>query len=575
MDGRELDKKFLEDKQFFLDWGHLIHLIMKAIVVPGLIMTPTVIIWSLAHFPSYNLLLVKPGAKETNIWMEFIRYSILTAAIYHVYALGQVVVGLMAGAGVVVYEAFTGDTCLPMRRQVLYLRDSTRYFAASISLVLISLVASALLYDSSLFEKISTGLNSVKPVTSATASNSGLHEGSFYLERILIFIILLLMLFGISKYILEMIAYHFHMDAFAQRIVNSNNDFSFIRRLHVSLSRGIPKWIELLKESTPGEPRGRIHLLDDGELELDSPQRITYLADSIFDKLMPPEKGLEITACDLEGYFDQKEVKLAFSVLDPHRTGRVDRNDFRQVVTKIYEERQCILLSMESNSRIVGKLSSIFTIVVLVLSTLFGLVLFELNQTAIVVVMGIIYAGLNFALQSSMRVIYEGIHFIFVEHAYDVGDRVIIDGTSMIVNRIDLFLTQFVRWDGSILYLNNSSLAGKTIYNARRSIAPIPTIELTVEAPSGGIRLGAVFMEKLEKSRRDLLHFCHQRQNRRHYSGFVDISVLELQPKDKLKVGFMIQLSCSYQQVAFINTAKKLFEEEAKRILPSNGIKIQ
>jgi len=56
-----------------------------------------------------------------------------------------------------------------------------------------------------------------------------------------------------------------------------------------------------------------------------------------------------------------------------------------------------------------------------------------------------------------------------VTHPYDTGDRVFIDLDNLVVKRVGLFATVFIRSDGKETYYFNSQLTSKFITNARRS----------------------------------------------------------------------------------------------------------
>ncbi|CCO29298.1 hypothetical protein BN14_03306 [Rhizoctonia solani AG-1 IB] len=71
--------------------------------------------------------------------------------------------------------------------------------------------------------------------------------------------------------------------------------------------------------------------------------------------------------------------------------------------------------------------------------------------------------------------------FIFVTHPFDTGDRVFIEQENLIVKRMGLFATEFVRADGTTLYYFNSNLFTKFITNVRRSGKQFEGLTLQVD----------------------------------------------------------------------------------------------
>ncbi|ELU42125.1 mechanosensitive ion channel domain-containing protein [Rhizoctonia solani AG-1 IA] len=87
----------------------------------------------------------------------------------------------------------------------------------------------------------------------------------------------------------------------------------------------------------------------------------------------------------------------------------------------------------------------------------------------------------SFIFKNAASSAFDAIMFIFVTHPFDTGDRVFIEQENLIVKRMGLFATEFVRADGTTLYYFNSNLFTKFITNVRRSGKQFEGLTLQVD----------------------------------------------------------------------------------------------
>lgn len=168
-------------------------------------------------------------------------------------------------------------------------------------------------------------------------------------------------------------------------------------------------------------------------------------------------------------------------------------------------------------------------------------------------------SGAAFAFGTSARNMFESMIFLLVIHPFDVGDRVFIplgttipsvsttvatmSGTealdNLIVSEMHLLSTVFERWDGVKLYVPNYVLAGKPIYNIRRSgpTCELQRIHLDFSTP----------VSKIEELRRRVDEYVRKEQ-----IDFTDISRImidSIENCNRINVNLIYQHSTNWQDM--------------------------
>lgn len=168
-------------------------------------------------------------------------------------------------------------------------------------------------------------------------------------------------------------------------------------------------------------------------------------------------------------------------------------------------------------------------------------------------------SGAAFAFGTSAKNMFESMIFLLVIHPFDVGDRVFIPlGTTMasvsttvatmagtdaldnlIVSEMHLLSTVFERWDGVKLYVPNYILAGKPIYNIRRSgpTCELQRIHLDFSTP----------VAKIDELRRRLDEYVRKEQ-----LDFTDLSRIVIDSMEncnRINVNLIYQHSTNWQDM--------------------------
>ncbi|QRW12748.1 transporter, small conductance mechanosensitive ion channel (MscS) family protein [Ceratobasidium sp. AG-Ba] len=175
------------------------------------------------------------------------------------------------------------------------------------------------------------------------------------------------------------------------------------------------------------------------------------------------------------------EARAAFKVFDTDGNGDITRAEIKTIVVKVYRERRFLSRSMRDISAAIQTLDRILLFFAAVVLFFISLSVFGVaigNSLTSVYSLGI---AASFIFKNAASSAFDAIMFIFVTHPFDTGDRCFIEQENLIVKRMGLFATEFVRADGTTLYYFNSNLFTKFITNVRRSGKQFEGLTLQVD----------------------------------------------------------------------------------------------
>lgn len=168
-------------------------------------------------------------------------------------------------------------------------------------------------------------------------------------------------------------------------------------------------------------------------------------------------------------------------------------------------------------------------------------------------------SGAAFAFGTSAKNMFESMIFILVIHPFDVGDRVFVPlGTTMasvattaatmsgvdaldnvVVAEMHLLSTVFERWDGVKLYVPNYILAGKPIFNIRRSgaILELQRIHIDFSTP----------VAKIEELRRRMEEYVKREQS--DYTELVRVMIDSMENCNRINLNVIYQHTANWQDM--------------------------
>lgn len=174
--------------------------------------------------------------------------------------------------------------------------------------------------------------------------------------------------------------------------------------------------------------------------------------------------------------------------------------DLTRAIDGILTELYVTAKSLQTIETALDKVDFFFTMLVVLIMVVIVAVVMG-NGSKLLLALSTMLSGAAFAFGTSARNMFESMIFLLVIHPFDVGDRVFIAlGTTspqiaataatmsgvealdnLIVVEMHLLSTVFERWDGVRLYVPNYVLAGKPIFNIRRSGPLMETQRLHID----------------------------------------------------------------------------------------------
>lgn len=186
---------------------------------------------------------------------------------------------------------------------------------------------------------------------------------------------------------------------------------------------------------------------------------------------------------NLEPYFKTRtEAYKAFSIFDVDHNGDISREEMRNVLVHIFEERRNINNSIGDMKSAFRTLDGVLMFLVLIIVIFIWLAIFTNGRTVSnLVPLSTIVVGFSFVFGNSAKNVFESMIFIFSTHPYDVGDLVCIDDVWMFVTEFHMLSTNFRTIFNEVVIIPNAVLAeNKYIYNSRRSGPQWEVLNVTI-----------------------------------------------------------------------------------------------
>jgi small-conductance mechanosensitive channel len=185
-------------------------------------------------------------------------------------------------------------------------------------------------------------------------------------------------------------------------------------------------------------------------------------------------------------YFDDPRLaQQAFDTFDLNLDKQVTRDEIKDKVVEIYNDRLTLEKSMSDTLQALSRLEGFVNSILWFITALFIAGLF-INIGEWLATFSAFWAGLAFAFQPTIKAVVESILFVFVNHPFDVGDRVAIDKQEYFVKELGIMGTVLTHTDGRVMYASNTVLANKYIFNIRRS-GPMDetfTVQVPLDTPN-------------------------------------------------------------------------------------------
>ncbi|KAL6122435.1 hypothetical protein NUSPORA_00517 [Nucleospora cyclopteri] len=145
------------------------------------------------------------------------------------------------------------------------------------------------------------------------------------------------------------------------------------------------------------------------------------------------------------------------------------------------------------------------------------------------------------------------IMFLFIIHPYDVGDRVMITlngrEENLVVSELNVFSTQFFRWDGTSFFVPNNLLANTAIINVRRSGATMEYHHIQISSSTDH--------KKVTELKHKLQMFVRNHSN--YFTDYVLVNYDRVENSHKLYLKVLMQYKTNLQNHEHYLNLKSIF----------------
>lgn len=159
------------------------------------------------------------------------------------------------------------------------------------------------------------------------------------------------------------------------------------------------------------------------------------------------------------------------------------------------------------------------------------------------------------------------IMFLFIIHPFDVGDRVeiMMNGVieNLVVSELNVFSTQFFRWDGTSFFVPNTLLSQTSICNIRRSGPKLENNIIQISADTNP--------QKLVELKKRLQRFVKKFPT--YYTDYILVNYEKIDDSTKLHIKVLMQYKTNIQNYEHYLTLKSNFICYLNKEIINLGIK--
>lgn len=231
--------------------------------------------------------------------------------------------------------------------------------------------------------------------------------------------------------------------------------------------------------------KGSNHDLSKLVSSVNTVQDAKRLARAIYTAFRDRHRTYLIPSDFYPAFHTHQEAEDAFRVFDRDGNGDISRSEIKTTVLRIYKERRFLSRSIRDAGAALELLNHILLFIAVIILFFVSLSVFGVNVTQALTSVYTLGIAASFIFKTSASNAFDAIVFLFVTHPFDTGDRCFIDTENLVVKKMGLFATVFLRSDGTESYYFNSQLFTKFITNVRRSdkMAEVLTMQVAWRTP--------------------------------------------------------------------------------------------
>lgn len=289
------------------------------------------------------------------------------------------------------------------------------------------------------------------------------------------------------------------------------------------------------------------------------------LGEFLFYHLTHDMEATEVIKSDIRTFMTkEKDVEAAFEMLDFNGDGKIDIEDCKQSLERVYWERANLANTLRDNKSINQVLEFLIGAVIHTIFVFFYLLILRQNVSQLWLGFSGLIVAFSFIFANTASAVFENAIFVFAVHAYDVGDTLLIDNQWLTVDEITMNFTVCVSGYNLRVFYPNQALMRAKFVNLSKSLNKWEVIYVYVDADTD-----PSILEKIEKA-------CHQVRNVDHkgeYGPGFRIKFGASQPP--FKVGLEMVFEYSHTGINFHRTAcaRSWMYETFLRVLVENNVK--
>ncbi|KAH9467771.1 hypothetical protein MJO28_006181 [Puccinia striiformis f. sp. tritici] len=210
------------------------------------------------------------------------------------------------------------------------------------------------------------------------------------------------------------------------------------------------------------------------KLDVNNPTEARKLARKIYFGFKADSNRTYLIPSDFYPAFSNHDLaKQAFAIFDSDGNGDISRTEVKNEIFRAYKERRALANSLQDVSHAIGRLDRIMMAMSGIVFIFIALSIVGIDYSKALTSVYTVGIAAAFIFKETAGNVFDAIIMVFCTHPYDTGDRVIMDNDGveevLVVKRMGLLVTVFLRWDGTEWFAPNSLLGQKFIINLRRS----------------------------------------------------------------------------------------------------------
>ncbi|KAA1126599.1 hypothetical protein PGTUg99_029464 [Puccinia graminis f. sp. tritici] len=210
------------------------------------------------------------------------------------------------------------------------------------------------------------------------------------------------------------------------------------------------------------------------KLDVNNPADARKLARKIYFGFKADSTRTYLIPSDFYPAFPTHELaREAFSIFDSDGNGDISRTEVKNEIFRAYKERRALANSLQDVGHAIGRLDRIMMAMAGIVFIFIALSVVGIDYSKALTSVYTVGIAAAFIFKETAGNVFDAIIMVFCTHPYDTGDRVIMDNDGvdevLVVKRMGLLVTVFLRWDGTEWFAPNSLLGQKFIINLRRS----------------------------------------------------------------------------------------------------------